>query len=321
MPSAPLIELGLQVLTFVLVVGGSLAVLTRIESRMTINRRLGEQVAGGKHPAAQGSGVIKRTGVTNHFLLWVQGATALQDSADGTKLRRDLALAGIEHPAAPIFYVIARFSCAIGFPLGFLLLQGFASKPMGGLPLIFGALLLCGLGLIVPKAIVDNRIGARKEQLDHEFPDALDLMVVCVESGLGLEAATVRVGSEVKESHPRVAEEFGRVAQELAAGRGRAEALRAMAERTDVDTVRSFVALLIQTDSLGTSIGQTLRTYSEEMRRHRALKAEEKAMRVPVLLTVPLVACILPVIITSLLLPAIIDVMRKLMPAMAGHGG
>ena len=92
-----------------------------------------------------------------------------------------------------------------------------------------------------------------------------------------------------------------------------------MAERTDVATVKSFVALMIQTDTLGTSIGRTLKSYSIEMRADRFLKAEEKAMRIPVLMTIPLVACILPVIITALLLPPILDVIRTLAPAMQGR--
>ena len=321
MSTLSFLEIAIQVLTFVVVVVGSLLLLGRVTTQLTVRRRLGEQVMSSAPMRERTGGLVRSTGVTNPFLLWVQRSTSLQDSADGNKLRRSLALAGVDHPVAPILYVIARFSLAIGLPLGFLLMQQLATKPLTGAPLILGALALCGLGLIIPRAVVDNRANARKTQLEQEFPDALDLMVVCVEAGLGLEAAIVRMGREVHESHPRVSEEFGRVAQELAAGRGRADALRALADRTDVDSVKSFVALLIQTDTLGTSIGQTLRTYSDEMRKHRILRAEEKAMRVPVLLTIPLVACILPVIVSSLMLPAIIDVIRKLLPAMAGNGG
>jgi tight adherence protein C len=318
MSTLSLLEIAIQLFTFLVVVGGSLLILGRVTSQLTLRRRLSEQVAGHAPVARSRAGIMRSAGITNPFLLWVQRSTGLQSSADGNKLRRDLALAGIDHPAAPIMYVIARFSLAIGLPLGFLLMQQLAAKPVVGAPLILGALGLCGMGLIIPRALVDNRANARKTQLEQEFPDALDLMVVCVEAGLGLEAAIVRVGREVHESHPRISEEFSRVAQELAAGRGRADALRALADRTNVDSVKSFVALLIQTDTLGTSIGQTLRTYSDEMRKHRILRAEEKAMRVPVLLTIPLVACILPVIVTSLMLPAIIDVVRKLLPAMNG---
>jgi tight adherence protein C len=286
-----------------------------VTASLDVRRRLADPAVA---PTLGTGSVLKGDKVRNPFLLWVQSSSSLSDTKDRAKLRRDLALAGFDNPAAPIWYVIARFTLAIGLPLLFLLSQSLFAKPLTGVGLIFGALALCGLSLIVPRAFVDNRATARKDQMEHEFPDALDLMVVCVEAGLGLEAAFVRVGHEVQESHPRIAEEFNRVSQEFRAGRGRADALRAMADRTDVDPVKSFVALLIQTDALGTSIGQTLRTYSDEMRDHRFLKAEEKAMRIPVLMTVPLVACILPVIVMALLLPPMIDVMRQLLPALSG---
>jgi tight adherence protein C len=228
-------------------------------------------------------------------------------------------MAGFSHPSASAWFVVARFSLAIGLPLLFILGQAVSSKPMTGLPLIIFALGLCGLGLVAPKAVVDNRSNARRTKLEEEFPDSLDLMVVCVEAGLGLEAAFIRVSEDVKESHPRIAEEFSGMSDELRAGRSRADALRGLADRADVDAVKSFVALLIQTDQLGTSVGQTLKTYAAEMREHRFLKAEEKAMRIPVLMTIPLVACILPVIVTALMLPPIIDVIRTMVPALKGH--
>jgi len=321
MSLATLLEIGVQLFTFIIVVGVSASLLGRAATQMDVRRRLDQQMSPRAAAPVAGSPLLKSTQVTNRFLLWVQRSTSPADSKDSMKLRRDLALAGIEHPAAPMLYVVARFSLAIGLPLGFLLLQQISSDPVTGKGLIFWALALCGAGLIAPRAVIDNRGNSRKAQLEQEFPDALDLMVVCVEAGLGLEAAMLRVGGEVRESHPRIAEEFRKVTQELAAGRGRADALRSMAERVEVDSVKSFVALLIQTDTLGTSIGQTLRTYSNEMRDHRFLKAEEKAMRVPVLLTIPLVACILPVIVTALLMPAILDVIRTMLPALRGAGG
>jgi tight adherence protein C len=108
------------------------------------------------------------------------------------------------------------------------------------------------------------------------------------------------------------------VSNELRAGRTRAESLRNMADRSQVEMISSFVALLIQTDSLGGSIAQSLRIYSSEMRTHRMLKAEEKAMRLPVLLTVPLVLCILPVIMAAVMLPPVLDAQRNFIPAMGG---
>jgi tight adherence protein C len=309
------IDIVIEVIVFALVVAVAMAAISTAEAMLGVRRRLG---VGGKAAAAT-SGVLRDESPANPFIKWVQSYSGLAEDKDREKLVRDLRMAGFKHPSGPAWFVVARVGLAIGLPLIFLLLQAFSPKPMVGIPLIFFAVGLCALGLIAPRGIIDNRAGARRTRLEQEFPDALDLMVVCVEAGLGLEAAFVRVSDDVKQSHPRIAEEFNQMSDELRAGRSRADALRSLAERTDVDAVKSFVALLIQTDSLGTSIGQTLKTYAQEMREHRFLKAEEKAMRIPVLMTIPLVGCILPVIVTALLLPPIIDVIRVMVPALRGH--
>jgi len=306
--------ISIEIITFLLVTYTSITAFRGVESYVRVRRRLGEQ-----REIARPTELIKRREVSNPFLKWVQASSSLKDFKDRAKINRDLARAGFEHPAAAIWYVVFRFGLAIALPMLFLACQPLLSKPLTPTMLTGATLLLSGIGLIAPRSFIDNRIGARKQAMENEFPDALDLLVVCIESGLGLEAAFVRVGQEVRESHPRTAFEFGRMAQEMSAGRGRAEALRSMADRVGVDTIKSFAALVIQTDSLGVSIGQTLRTYSIEMREHRMLRAEEKAARVPVLMTIPLVACMLPVIVAALLLPAAIDVVRVLLPSLRGH--
>ena len=143
-------------------------------------------------------------------------------------------------------------------------------------------------------------------------------MLVCVEAGLGLESAFSRVGMEMTTSHPLLAEQFGAVVLELRAGRSREDALRRMADRAGVDEIRAFATLLVQSTKLGSSIAQTLRIYAAEMRERRRMRAEEKAHRLPVLLSVPLVTCMLPVMIGVLMLPAVIRVMRTVWPALAG---
>jgi tight adherence protein C len=309
----PGVNIVIEVIVFALVVFLAMAGMRVAEGMWDVRRRLGST----GQTVAGAPGVLRNDVTKNPFVKWVQRATS--DDKDKDKLARNLGMAGFTHPSASAWFVVARFSCAIGAPLAFILLQAFSAKPITGIPLIIFALGLCGLGFIAPKAVVDNRANGRRTQLEEEFPDALDLMVVCVEAGLGLEAAFIRVSEDVKESHMRIAEEFNRMSDELRAGRSRADALRSLADRADVDAVKSFVALLIQTDSLGTSVGQTLKIYAAEMREHRFLRAEEKAMRIPVLMTIPLVACILPVIVTALLLPPIIDVIRTLVPALKGH--
>lgn len=311
-----LFDILIQLLTFGLVFVGVVLGQRSLLSAMAVRRRMGDP---GQRQAERGqSGIIRSETVDNSFLRWIQSAL-LTDTADRSKLRRDLALAGFDHPAAPAAYVATRMSLAIGLPLLLILGPTLAGRPIEGLGAIVAPLLVCGLGLILPRSFVQRRAGARREALEFQFPDALDLLVVCVEAGLGLEAAVVRVAQEVQESHPRIAQEFGQLATEMEAGRGRADALRALGERVDVDSVKSFVALLIQTEALGVSIAQSLRTYSVEMRETRYLKAEEKAMRIPVLMTVPIVACFMPVIVVALLLPPMIDVVRTLMPTIAGR--
>ena len=162
------------------------------------------------------------------------------------------------------------------------------------------------------------RASRRQEEIVNGFPDALDLMLVCVEAGLGMEAAFDRVGREMSRSHPLVANLLATTVLELRAGRGREEALRRMGDRAAVDQIRSFTTLLIQSNKLGSSIGQTLRTYAGEMRERRKMLAQEKAHRLPVLLSIPLVACMLPVMIGVLMLPAAIRVVRQLLPMMGG---
>jgi tight adherence protein C len=306
----------IEVIVFAVVVALAMAGMRMAEAMWDVRRRLG--AGAGTGPVTSSSGVMRTDITTNPFLKWVQRATA--DDKDKDKLAKDLRMAGFTHPSASAIFVVARFSLAIGLPLLFITSQSLSTKPMSPVALAIFSVALCGLGLIAPRAVIDNRSGARRTQLEQEFPDSLDLMVVCVEAGLGLEAAFIRVADDVDESHPRIAEEFNKMSEELRAGRSRADALRNLAERADVDAVKSFVALLIQTDTLGTSVGQTLKTYAAEMREHRFLRAEEKAMRVPVLMTIPLVACILPVIVVALMLPPIIDVIRTMVPALKGGG-
>lgn len=311
------VEVLIEGLIFCIVVLVTLGSAREVERMVGQHRRLGEQGMAG--PGSTTS-LLAGNARPNAFLQWVQTSTSISDSQERQKLRQALLLAGISNPNAPIWYVIGRFSLAIALPALYLLGHSLSLHPAGGFTVIFWPMVLCGIGLLVPSRVLANRAAARQTQIEFEFPDALDLMVVCVEAGLSLDAAFIRVGQEIGESHPHIGEEFERVSEQLRAGRARPDALRAMANRTGVSALKSFVALLIQTEMLGAGIAQTLRTFSTEMRETRFMKAEEKAMRIPVIMTIPLVACILPVIVTALLLPAIIDVIRTLVPALT-HGG
>ncbi len=154
----------------------------------------------------------------------------------------------------------------------------------------------------------------RRAALRFGFPDALDMMVVCVEAGLGLDAALSRVALEIAPVHPPVANELTRIGRELRAGRERGAVLRGFAQRSGLPEIASFATLVIQSEALGTGIARSLRVQAEDMRAARMLRAEERAHTLPVKLTAPLVICILPAMIAVVLLPGVIAILRDILP-------
>jgi tight adherence protein C len=242
---------------------------------------------------------------------------SLTDSRD-QQLRKRLVAAGFSAPYAPRVYTLVRLVLTVSLPVLLLTAQWLSGSAPGLMSLYFLGMIAALVGLYLPSLFIRAKADRRQRDLINGFPDALDLMLVCVEAGQGLEAAFNRVGQEVVHSHPLIAEQLSTVVLELRAGRSREDALRRLADRAGVDEIRAFATLLIQSTKLGTSVAQTLRIYSAEMREKRRMRAEEKAHRLPVLLSIPLVACMLPVMIGVLMLPAVIRVMRTLLPAMAG---
>jgi tight adherence protein C len=231
---------------------------------------------------------------------------SLQDSKSNL-LAEKLALAGYHQPYAVRAFVLIRTVGTILFPVLaylFILLSGMTISPMKTYMVLAGA---AAAGLYIPNVIVSGRADRRQTAILNGFPDALDLMLVCVEAGLGIDACFARVGEEIVELHPELSELFAGVSLELRAGRARADALKNMAKRSGVPEIQSFCTLIIQSDRLGSSIGQALKVYAGEMREARRMRAEEKAHRLPVLLSVPLVLFMLPVMIGVLALPAIIS--------------
>jgi tight adherence protein C len=164
----------------------------------------------------------------------------------------------------------------------------------------------CGVGFLAPDFWLTRRIKARQLEIRLGLPDALDLLVICVESGLSLDKATMRTGEELRLSHPALADEMGLVNLEQRAGRPRADAWSRCADRTGVDTVRSLAALLIQADKFGTSVGKALRAHSESLRTRRRQDAEEKAATTTVKLVFPLVLFIFPSLFVVTLGPSVI---------------
>ena len=293
---------------------------TTIASRQTARRRLAEE-GPNTSVGMTNVGSLRSTHAENAWMKLVNGiekaGLSLVDTKDAS-LRQKLASAGYNAPYAPRVYTLVRLSLVIGLPLIVLLLFWVGGSSPSLMKIYFSVMIAAALGLYLPVVFVSAKADRRQREIVNGFPDALDLMLVCVEAGLGLDSAFSRVGMEMTDSHPRLAEQFGAVVLELRAGRSHEDALRRMADRAGVDEIRAFSTLLIQSTKLGSSVAQTLRVYAAEMRERRRLRAEEKAHRLPVLLSVPLVGCMLPVMIGVLMVPAVIMVIRQVAPALAG---
>lgn len=174
-----------------------------------------------------------------------------------------------------------------------------------------------GLGFFLPRFILKRMIRDRQRRITLALPDALDLTVICVEVGLGLDQALMRVGQDLHHAHPDLSDEFHLVNLEMRAGKPRAEALRNLVERTGVDDIRALVGTLIQTDRFGTSVAQALRVHSDSLRTERRQRAEEQAAKTTIKMVVPLALFVLPSIIFVTLGPAVIQLVRILMPEAA----
>jgi tight adherence protein C len=237
----------------------------------------------------------------------------------GESLRAKLIAAGYSSPVAPKIFTLLRLTLLAALPSIYVALSLLGGQEITTIKFYLIGVGLAVFGLYLPNLWISAKADRRQQEIVNGFPDCLDLMLVCVEAGLGMEAAFDRVGREMLHSHPLVAQLLSIVTLELRAGSSREEALRNMADRSQVMEIRSFATLLIQSDKLGSSVGETLRVYAAEMREKRRMRAEEKAHRLPVLLSVPLVACMLPVMIGVLMLPAVVRVIREILPAMAGN--
>lgn len=234
------------------------------------------------------------------------GALLPKSQKDMERLRQRLARAGIKDPGAPVVYSLIEM---VGpFVLGllpFLFLKG--------LPALFAAAIGAGAAFFAPSLYVGSRLTQRKRDIENGLPDALDLLVVCIEAGSGMDQAMVKAADELVIAYPALAEELRIVTTEVRAGKTRLEAFKNLAERTKVDDVRALVAMLIQTDRFGTSIGQALRTHAETSRGKRRQRAEEAAQKIGVKLVFPLVLFFFPAFYIVVLGPAVLQFMHEFM--------
>ncbi|HLO78314.1 MAG TPA: type II secretion system F family protein, partial [Magnetospirillum sp.] len=242
------------------------------------------------------------------------------DDRELGQTRRKLLRAGWYSPqAVPAFYV-ARLLCALALPLAFNLLGPLFDDTLKVTHLALGSGVLALVGYAFPALLVSHRIAKRQIDIRGGFPDALDLLLVCVEAGLGLDAAINRVAQEIGTAHPLLREQFRLMALELQTGKSREQALRSFSDRIGLDEVNVLATLLIQSDALGASVADTLRALSDDMRAKRMLRAEEKAQQTGVKLTFPLILLIMPALMLTIGAPAIIQVIRQVGPVIANMG-
>ena len=238
-------------------------------------------------------------------------------AGDAKKLQKQLMMAGFRSPHAPAIYRSLQLLSMLLLPAIVLLLWTFMTRPMST---AFLALLFAfGAGLILPKFILVRLIAARKLRITWGLADALDLMVVTMEAGLGLNAAMLKVCEELKEVHPDISKEFELANLEIRVGRERSEALHNLAERTGVEDLNSLVGMLIQADRFGTSIARAVRVYSDSLRTKRRQRAEQAAQKAAFKLLLPLAALLFPTMFIVILGPAMLNIFDMLEGGAASH--
>ena len=227
--------------------------------------------------------------------------------------------AGIRNPNAPIlFYAAKTLLPLLLSTLGYLGLE-LASVGLERNQLILVLLLLATAGCYLPNILLSRAITNRKREIFENFPDAADLMLVCVEAGLGLDAAMVKVADEMKVKSGALTEELHLTNLETRAGSTREQALRNLGLRTGVEEISAFVSMLTQADKFGTSVGESLRVFSEDLRHKRQMRAEELAAKLSTKMLFPLVLCIFPAISMVVLAPAGVRIVRVLGPMLGGQ--
>jgi tight adherence protein C len=235
------------------------------------------------------------------------------DMARISLLRRRLVCAGYHRPSVIRFYYVARIGLAALFVVLFAVAAPVLSTRLPDQYIPVLGLVGAALAFYFPDLWIGMRTRSLQTQYRDGFPDALDLLVVCVEAGLSLDAAIARVGQEVGHAHAALAENFAMMSLELRAGGTRADVLRNLAERMGLDEVRSMVTLLLQSEELGTSVADALRLYADDMRTMRMLRAETKAQALPVKLALPLGFFIFPTMMIVILLPVVIRIYRLIL--------
>jgi tight adherence protein C len=261
------------------------------------------QEASPTHPSLIFHDIVKRL-----------GALVPASPKDVTVMQRRLIRAGYRNPNALKVLYGAKALLGVAFPLVTTIAMFNSSADRSNK--MVAILAAAAIGFFGPNEYVRMSAKKRQKQIQRGLANALDLMVVCVESGLGLDQAILQVAKELEHAHPEICEEFSIVNLELKAGKRRAEALRNLADRTGVEDLKKLVAVLIQADRFGTGVAQSLRAHSDYMRVQSRQIAEEKAAKLGVKLVFPIFFCILPSLFVVTVGPVVMKIMRELVPMM-----
>ena len=274
-------------------------------------RRMGEAEGGGRAFGAGGA-MAPSPDETGVAALAERVAAPLQrlappSAAEAKKLQRQLMQAGYRQPNAPVIFRGIHFAAMLLLPGAVALACAILARPLQNA--LIWILLAFVAGFFLPRYVLRKMVKRRQQLIQWGLADALDLMVVSIEAGLGLNAALVRVGAELMDVHRDISEEFELTNLEIRVGREREEALRNLAERTGVDDLRSLVAMLIQADRFGTSIARAVRVYSDSLRTKRRQRAEQAAQKAAVKLLFPLSCFLFPTLFIAILGPAFLNLM------------
>ena len=310
----------LLALVFVAVAGATLGLVSWLNRGEAVKRRL-DGISNARAPGEVGlegdaewhARVVKAVGPAAKL-------SAPKEGWEDSSLRLRFMQAGLRESSWSALFFAAKTLLAMALPGLFLLYTGVSNLSLDANQGLMAILVLGAVGYYLPNVVLSRLVARRRDRLQDALPDALDLMIVCVEAGLGLDAAMNRAASEIGLRSEALSDELNLLALELRMGVKREHALRNLALRTGVDDIAAFVAMLVQADRFGTNIADALRIQAETMRTHRRLRAEERAAKIPLKLLFPLIFFIFPSLMVVLMGPAMISIYRVLLPTMAGGG-
>lgn len=286
--------------------GGLLALVGISKKRLNLDRRLNQP---GEQAGTTMEGVTRQV---ERALVSI-GEKLPRSPAEMTRQERKMVQAGYRRKDAVLLLNGAHVAVLTLSLLIFLASGFFYRQPV--ISIVFSIF----IGAVIPDLWLRRAILRRQEEIQFALPDAMDLAVIAVEAGLGLDQALMRVGDEIITAHPALADELRLRNLEVNMGRSRSDALRNLAERTGVEDLKALIAILIQTDKFGTSVGQALRTFSDSLRVKRRQRAEEQAAKLAIKMVVPMVLFIFPGVFIVIVGPAFIAIIRDLLPTLSGN--